>query len=257
VSGEHHHGDVRVGADEPHVAPLAASLTYVGSELPLFAHAKNWKAYWGTQIEPYLRGRVLEVGAGLGSNTVALCDPTRHRWTCLEPDRELARSLAATLAGTERAKCCTTIAGTVESLRGSNWDTVVYIDVLEHIERDRDELATAADLLTPNGCLVVLSPSHQFLYSDFDRAVGHHRRYSRRTLTQVMPRGTRVERLRYLDSVGLLTSLANRLLLRQAVPTLKQILLWDRTLVPCSRLLDRALGFRIGRSVLCIARKSG
>ena len=72
-------------------------MDYIGGELELFADAHNWKAYFSTVLAPHLRGRVLEVGAGLGSTTLALCRPGVEYWECLEPDSRLQRELVAML----------------------------------------------------------------------------------------------------------------------------------------------------------------
>src|SRR5262249_30583866 len=132
---------------------------------------------------------------------------------------------------------------------------ILYLDVLEHIVDDRGELARAARRLAPNGRLVVLAPAHPWLYTPFDRAIGHHRRYTRASLRALAPDGVRELLLRYLDAAGLAASLGNRLVLRSAQPTSRQIRTWDRWLVPCSRWLDRATFGRIGKSVLGVWRK--
>ena len=128
------------------------------------------------------------------------------------------------------------------------------MDVLEHIQDDRAELERAAEHLHPGGRLIVLAPAHMLLYSPFDRAIGHHRRYDARSLPGVVPRELRREGLWYLDALGYLASLANRLLLRQDLPSSRQIRFWDRLLVPCSRPLDWVLRYRFGRSILGVWR---
>jgi 16S rRNA A1518/A1519 N6-dimethyltransferase RsmA/KsgA/DIM1 with predicted DNA glycosylase/AP lyase activity len=75
---------------------------YVGSELDLFASCRNWKAYWAAQVRPFILGDVLEVGAGIGSNTALLDFDRLRRWVCLEPDARLAEQLARNLA---RSNC--------------------------------------------------------------------------------------------------------------------------------------------------------
>jgi len=65
-----------------------------GTELDLFSHASNWKSYWAKFIIPFIRGHVLEVGAGIGSSTLALSTCSYTSWTCLEPDPELATQLS-------------------------------------------------------------------------------------------------------------------------------------------------------------------
>ena len=225
---------------------------YCGGELELFAAARHWKAYVRARIAPFLGGRVLEVGAGLGGTTAALAGLPHTGWVCLEPDAALVETLArqvtaGTLPPVEPRR------GTVATLAAAErFDTILYIDVVEHIADDRAELARAARHLAPGGHLIVLSPAHPFLYSAFDRAVGHVRRYRRDTLLAVAPAGLAPARLEYLDSVGMLASLANRWLLRKDCPDAGQIALWDGLMVPLSRRLDPLLGHRLGKSILAV-----
>jgi 2-polyprenyl-3-methyl-5-hydroxy-6-metoxy-1,4-benzoquinol methylase len=135
------------------------------------------------------------------------------------------------------------------------FDAILYLDVLEHIADDRRELAGAARRLVPGGHVVVLAPAHGALYSEFDAQVGHHRRYDKGSLRALGPAGVTLVALRYLDSVGLLASLANRLLLRQALPTARQIAFWDCVMIPASRVLDRVALGALGKSVLAVWRR--
>ena len=147
--------------------------------------------------------------------------------------------------------------GTLETLKNApSFDTIVYIDVLEHIEDDRGELARAAELLVPGGHVIVLSPAHNWLYTPFDKVIGHYRRYSRPALRALAPGALKLVRMDYLDSVGLLASLANRLILHQSMPTHRQIAVWDKGMVRLSRLLDPVLGDNVGKSVLGIWKRS-
>jgi len=132
---------------------------------------------------------------------------------------------------------------------------VLYIDVLEHIEDDAAEVAIAARRLEPGGHLVALSPAHQWLFSPFDAAIGHHRRYTAASCRNLTVPGLRLVTLRYLDSVGMLASAANKLLLRTSTPTKEQILLWDQFMVPMSRWLDPVIRHRLGKSILAIWQK--
>lgn len=231
------------------------NFAYPGQELAIFVHAKNWKAYWSSFLRPFLHQTVLEVGAGIGSNTVLLSTSRPQRWVCLEPDGQLRSKLERNLKQLP-AGCHETFSSTVAALPATElYDTIIYIDVLEHIADDAAELKRAANHLKPGGRLAVLSPAHQWLFSKFDAAIGHHRRYSRRRLLAVAPPGVRLERARYLDAFGLFLSLGNRLLLRQDLPSVGQIKFWDRFVVPVSRLMDPVLFHRAGKSVLVIWQK--
>ncbi len=228
-----------------------AAERYAGSELELFAGARHWKAYLASVIAPHLRGHVLEVGAGLGATTARLAREHDGSWTCLEPDPELAARVAAAISAHELPVSCDVRCARLGALPADlHFDTVLYVDVLEHIEDDVAEARLAAARLHPRGKLIVLSPAHAWLYSPFDRSIGHFRRYDRRTLRAVIPAELELVQLRYLDSVGLLASAGNRFLTRQAQPTARQIRLWDGVMVPLSRVADRLLGYRLGKSLL-------
>lgn len=224
---------------------------YAGSELKLFEKARNWKAYWRAEIREFVRGDVLEVGAGIGANTLTLAELDFRHWTCLEPDAALAAQVK--LPPGERHEAAT---GTIDDLPDpAKFDTILYIDVLEHIEDDRGEMSRAAARLNPGGCVIVLSPAHPFLFTPFDTAIGHFRRYTRTSLREAAPATLHLEKLVYLDAAGMLASAANRMLLHSAMPTEKQILTWDRLLVPVSRIIDPLLAGRVGKSVLGIWRR--
>lgn len=229
-----------------------ANYEYVGGELDLFAEAEHWKAYWASHLRPLLGSHVLEVGAGIGGSTAALA-AGRQRWVCLEPDPVLAARIDERLASSTLPPCCETRIGTLESIPGDErFDSILYIDVLEHIEHDTDELRRAAGHLNPGGRIIVLAPAHQWLFSPFDHAVGHFRRYDAASVLRATPGVLALTECRYLDAVGLLASAANRLMLRSAHPTRRQIALWDRAMVPLSRRLDPVLNHRLGKSILAV-----
>lgn len=230
--------------------------TYVGAELDLFAAATRWKSYLRRRVEPYLGRDVLEVGAGLGGTTRLLCRGDHRRWLCMEPDAGLAARLEEELRERRLPDCCEVEIGTLADRPAEpEFDTLLYIDVMEHIEDDAAELARAAEWLRPGGHVVVLSPAHQWLFTPFDRAIGHFRRYTKRSLARLTPPPLELVRLNYLDSVGLLASLGNRLVLGQSMPTPRQIGVWDRFMVPLSRVVDPMLAYSAGKSVLGVWRR--
>jgi SAM-dependent methyltransferase len=233
----------------------AAETAYVGKELDLFALADNWKSYVKAQIASYLTGDVLEVGAGIGAATAALHDGTARRWVCLEPDASLASRLQARILGSSAAPTTKVIVGSLRNFpEQACFDCILYIDVLEHIEDDRGQIEVAAQLVRPGGHIVVLSPAHQWLFSEFDKSIGHLRRYKKATLRCLMPSGWIEKKLTYLDSIGVFLSLGNVLALRQAMPTRSQIAIWDRLCIPLSRRVDRWSCGMIGKSILAVWR---
>lgn len=235
-----------------------SDLEYIGSELEIFQHAVNWKRYYGGIIKPYLGAEVLEVGAGIGSTTEVLISEEQERWVCLEPDGVLVDQINTKIVDGRLPSFCEATVGTLNDLDASSvFDSVIYIDVLEHIEDDAGELKLAATHLKPGGHLIVLSPAHQFLYTPFDKAIGHFRRYSKAELMALaVGLDVTLECAIYLDSVGTVASLANKLLLRSAKPTHAQIGFWDSILVPVSRFADLLTLNMIGKSVVAVWKRS-
>lgn len=232
--------------------------SYVGQELELFAKATCWKKYLASWVRPHLGQRVLEVGAGVGATTRILAEGGIFScWTCLEPDPVLAEIIQKAIGRKELPGCCQVVNGQLSDLPSSElYSSILYIDVLEHIENDREELSQAVSRLVPGGRVVVLSPAFMSLFSSFDAAVGHFRRYRREQLEALRPQGARVVSSHYLDSAGFLASLANKALLRQREITLKQLLFWDRCIIPVSRVLDPLFRTFFGKSVLTVFERT-
>ena len=236
---------------------MTFDMAYVGQELDLFATAANWNRYLADLARPHIRGRVLEVGAGLGGKAAYLVNETVVDWRALEPDATLAAAYERRRESGEVPAVCRIETGVLADLpREPSSDCILYLDVIEHIEDDAGELAEAALRLAPGGALVVLVPAHQFLFSPFDAAIGHWRRYDRKMLLAAGPSSLRLASCRYLDSAGFFASLANRLVLRASKPTQRQIDVWDTALVPVSRRLDPLLAYRFGKSLMAVWTKA-
>lgn len=229
------------------------NIKYIGTELEIFAHAQQWKRYYGSLIKPYLGERVLEVGAGIGTTTTSLHVSQVKEWVCLEPDADFVDILRQKIQDGELPAGCREIQGTVQQLPENDlYDAILYIDVIEHIEMDAAELEAASRHLKPGGSLIVLSPAHQWLFTPFDKTIGHFRRYSKKTLAALKPQHCSLVKLIYLDSAGMMLSLANKILLRQSMPTVTQIKFWDRNIIPISKILDKLLMYKLGKSIVGI-----
>lgn len=236
------------------IAEVYEQLDYIGNELALFQLANNWKHYLASRLRPFLRGDLLEVGAGMGANVSYLQNDRLTRWVSLEPDSRLCDDYRRQQGGGKIPPECELVQGTLKTLPAEQtFDSILYIDVLEHLQDDSAEFDRAHRRLRPGGHLLILCPAHNFLFSPFDTAIGHFRRYNKRMYRELSHR--QPVKLEYLDNVGMMASIANKLLLRQSYPSRKQIILWDRFFVPLSRVID-PLTFRIaGKSILGVWRK--
>jgi cyclopropane fatty-acyl-phospholipid synthase-like methyltransferase len=233
---------------------MTDAFTYQGDELELFQHAKNWKQYFAKQIKPHIKGKVLEVGAGIGATTLLLNDEQVPEWVLLEPDESMAKLLSIKIIANELPSNCELKSGTINSLN-SSFDTIIYIDVIEHIAADSDELKKAVALLNDGGKIIILSPAFQFLFSPFDKAIGHYRRYNKKMLQQITPDELTMKSSRYYDTIGFFASVVNKLFLRQKYPTMKQVLFWDRWMVPVSKVTDKLCFHTFGKSIIGIWEK--
>lgn len=233
---------------------------YSGNELKLFSYAKNWKRYWASRITPYIGDIVLEVGAGIGSNTDLLLrghHKQYKRWLCLEPDKKLAADLSFFFKNNLHTSSCEIINGTIKNLTQHDlFDTILYIDVLEHIKNDRIELEYAKKHLKPEGVLIILVPAHQWLYSNFDKSIGHYRRYNKKMLKKLIPDDLEVLKTEYLDSAGICVSLGNTLILKKSNPTHRQIRVWDSYIIPISKYMDILTCHLVGKTILTVWRRN-
>ncbi|AIE73103.1 MULTISPECIES: bifunctional 2-polyprenyl-6-hydroxyphenol methylase/3-demethylubiquinol 3-O-methyltransferase UbiG [unclassified Synechocystis] len=226
--------------------------SYVGSELELFRLARNWKNYYHRIIYSYLGENVLEVGAGIGSTTKILCSQNQQKWVCLEPDELMIDMLKSEK---NLPQICEIKHGSLANISFDYcFDSIIYIDVLEHIEDDFAEIKRATANLRSGGFLVVLAPAHQWLFSPFDKSVGHFRRYNRQTIKRLTPPELRLVNLKYIDSVGLIASASNHFL-KQSIPTLQQVKLWDTWMIPVSKVFDPILKYKFGKSILAVWKK--
>ena len=176
----------------------------------------------------------------------------------LEPDRDLARRVEPDrhLAPGNSSPSIEIRHGGLSDLPlDERYDTIVYIDVLEHIEKDRDEVRRPRRDCIPAVTSSFLprrsrrSSASSTAPSDIAGATPPRR------LKTLTPETLEVIDTRYLDSLGACLSAANRLVLRRSMPTTANILFWDRYVVPASRVFDHALGRFVGRSVVCIWKK--
>jgi len=232
---------------------IQTTKTYIGSELDLFEEARRWKQYLSNILKPYIYGHVLEVGAGKGSTTSFLLNNKVKSWCCLEPDPKLCEEIEYKIEVGALPSKCNAFCGLISDIPAEKYfDVIIYIDVLEHIANDKAEVVLAGLHVQKEGNLIILAPAHNVLYSPFDKAIGHFRRYNRSSLSDLKPEGFTRHACRYLDSVGLLASLSNKLVFSSAMPTLNQVLFWDRCLVPVSIILDRLLNYKLGKSLVSV-----
>jgi len=228
-------------------------MEYIGNELELFEHAYNWKKYYAQNILKHIKGNVLEVGAGIGANTRFLINKEVISWTYVEPDPILFSKIEPRNSNINTSQKF--INGKIDDVIDTNYDCIIYIDVLEHIEFPKLEIKKIKDKLADNGKLIILVPAYQSLYSEFDKKIGHFRRYNKKMLSEDINNELKTVDLFYLDSLGLLASIANKYILKKEIPSLDNVFFWDKKLIPCSKIADLVIRKKIGKSLIGIYKK--
>jgi SAM-dependent methyltransferase len=147
--------------------------------------------------------------------------------------------------------------GIAERLRAQGFDTILCLNVLEHIERDDLALAAMARILGSAGTLFLLVPAHPMLYGTPDVLAGHHRRYSRRMLVErVRAAGLRLVCARFFNGFGAIPYFLNSRVLRPSTlagAVDAQLVVFDRYVVPLLRRIERHLPMPFGQSLIVIA----
>jgi 2-polyprenyl-3-methyl-5-hydroxy-6-metoxy-1,4-benzoquinol methylase len=207
------------------------------------------------QIKEELGQRILEVGSGTGNITQFLCAGGSHVMaTDIVPSyRNKLQKLFVEKPNVE-VDIFDLSAHAPEKLIKRLFDTVVCLNVLEHIEDDIFALEQIREVLTPGGKLALLVPAHRILYGKFDHAVGHYRRYEKSELrTKLIQAGFSVRSTKFFSIAAILPWLVNgRLLKRDYLPA-GQASIANR-LVPLLK-LERLIGPPCGLSLIAIAQK--
>ena len=206
----------------------------------------------------YLKGHVLEVGAGIGCVTKELAKFADHV-TSLEPNQDLFESLRSNLSLIPNVRLLPTDTTALTKIgnptSSEKYDVILYVNVLEHIQSDADEIRRARSLLRPNGVLLIVVPAHQVLYSKIDRLTGHYRRYSKKTISSCLTPHFNSIAISNFDSVGLLPYLLVYRILGSSKVSGVQAELYSRIILRLSYLVYRVSGGRIiGKNFLVVAR---
>lgn len=216
--------------------------------------AKHYRRWIVDAMAPHLGRDVAEVGAGIGSISALLLAQPIERLTAFEPSDNMYPHLARSLDGNARATAIHGLFGAEQA--GRCYDSVVYINVLEHVEREHEELERARAAIKPGGHLLVFVPALSWLYSNFDREVGHFRRYSRNGLERVVEHaGLEVVHSRYFDIAGVLPWYVYFTLLGRSMGK-GSVSLYDRLVVPPMRRVESVMRPPFGKNVLLVARRN-
>jgi Methyltransferase domain len=212
--------------------------------------AVNYQRWLADLCRPHLGPTPLEVGSGLGYYGALWLDDVEH-FTATEGDPQRLLALKSRFAGEPKVTVRELLLPTDEAGAHSS---VVALNVWEHIEDHVGALRSAARLLHPGGNVVLLAPAFEFAMSRFDREIGHVRRYTTASMRAAVEKaGLRVQELRYVNPMGLISWFVVCKVLRQRPQNGALLRAYDRAMIPVLRRAEQGRKPRFGQSVFVVA----
>lgn len=233
----------------------------VGREtLQVISEADAFNAWMYGQIKPYIKGRVVEIGSGIGNISQFLIGENFH--TLLSDFNPLYLNVLNEKFGSQinflGAQKIDLVHPSFDeeyaSLIGT-FDTLVTLNVVEHINEDYIAIQNCKKLLTDKGHLIVLVPSYSFLYSKMDEKLGHYRRYTRTKLIKLFERAEMtIVHSQYFNFAGIFAWLISAKLLRKDQIGSSNMKLFNQ-FVPLFKVADRLMGKSLGLSTIVVGQK--
>jgi SAM-dependent methyltransferase len=227
---------------------------YAGTELDAMAEARRYRAWILSYFQPFLGKHILEVGAGNGTFSQLLFEVSNGaRLSVQEPAANLLPLLKRRFSDAPQVRV---IDGPFSAAHADSFpvDTIVMVNVLEHVENDREYLRTMRGMLPAGGHLLLFVPAIPGIFGSLDRALDHYRRYTKKDLSaKICEAGFRIEKIRYFNFVGVATWFAAGRLLNKNTVRASEVRFYDRWIVPVSSRIERRWEPPMGQSLLAVA----
>ena len=233
----------------------AAAQATGGRALEVHAGTPRLNEWYFSKFADRVSGDVLELGAGIGNISGLLAEASRSLLATEieDPYLDALRERFADAPHVEVARF--DLEGELpEAVAGREFDVILSMNVIEHVADDLGAVRRVSERLRPGGWMLTYVPAMPFAFGPMDRALGHHRRYTTASFGALMEAaGLRVDRLEYMNLVGLAGWWVNNAVLRRQLPDPSQVGIFEK-LVPLFRLEDH-LRMPLGLGVICHARK--
>lgn len=232
-------------------------LQYCGRDLEAMAFATNYLHWIVDEFSQYTGRCVAEVGAGTGNFSHALLNSTPvDQLIAFEPSQKMYESLSNRFVADRRVEAVNTVLRESCANYKNVFDSIFYVNVLEHIEDDESELLYAYQSLSKTGHICIFVPALSWLYSEFDTQLGHFRRYHKKNLhSLVHSAGFSIVYSRYFDIAGILPWLLIFVVLKRVLLKNK-VILYDKYVVPVMRIIEKTVNPPIGKNLLLVGRKN-
>lgn len=241
---------------------MQASVVYRGRDLEAMSFADRYHRWILQDFKPHMGSRLVEVGAGAGSFSELLMEMRPRSLTLVEPSAEMYALLEKRVGGRERGgvevvthhALFRQVAAEIGGRQRP--DSIIYVNVLEHIDDDEGELEAVYRTLAPGGRAFIFVPALRWLFGGFDREVGHVRRYAKAELEDKCARaGFRVVLSKYFDALGVVPWWVKYRLLKSDKMEPRAVALYDKYFVPVTKAAESWVRPPIGKNILLVAQK--
>jgi SAM-dependent methyltransferase len=237
---------------------MTNKVVYPGKDLEAMSFAVNYHKWILDEFRPFMGRRLVEVGAGTGSFSELLLDEEPENLAVIEPS-EMFEHLKANLSGQESATEIefhhAIFSEAADALKVEP-DTIIYVNVLEHIEDDGGELRKVHETLPAGGHCLIFVPAFQSLYGAFDKKVGHFRRYTKGDVeSKASAAGFSIVKSKYFDFAGIFPWWVKYKLLKSDSLGSGAVTMYDKFAVPVTRAFEMIIGAPAGKNVLTVLKK--
>ena len=227
----------------------------IGEEsLNIMAKARWYNRWLYSFVKPCLGKKILELGSGIGNFTELLADG-RRLVDASDIENKYLKKLKTRFRGKKVKVTRIDLEADNAKARTDYYDTVICLNVLEHIRKDETALNLFYRSLKHNGGLVLLVPAHKMLFGSLDKNLKHYRRYSKKELVEKLTKsGFKVEKIRYLNIFGVFGWFLYSNILRRKIVSESQVVLFDRLARPVL-LAEKVIKPPFGLSLFVVAKK--
>lgn len=231
--------------------------TYAAEDLETIREARRYGAHVFELFRPHIGRRVLEVGCGIGTMSAKLAT-VADSIVGIEPNAACIERVVEAMGHEPKfsLRPCHLEECDVAELRAHGFDTVYCVNVLEHIEDDVAALTFFKNVIVPAGKVLIFVPAVAAAYGPLDAELGHHRRYSKRTLAAAFAAaGLELTMLRYTNPIGLIGWMYNAHVSKARVHSVGQVRLFERFVAPWALPLERLITPPIGLSLMAVGSR--
>jgi SAM-dependent methyltransferase len=237
---------------------MSKKVVYVGKDLEAMSFAVNYHKWILEEFRPFLGKKLVEVGAGTGSFSEMLLDEKPDTLSLVEPS-EMFKFLKQNISQMETSAAVNYYNAIFSETAGKlteKPDTIIYVNVLEHIEEDAAELEKVYETLEPGGHCLIFVPALMALYGAFDAKVGHFRRYTKNELEEkARAAGFKITKSKYFDFIGIFPWYIKYKLLGSGSLESGAVTTYDKFAVPVTKQFERFLRFPVGKNILAVLQK--